>query len=101
MLCESCHGYTLLVRRGDVVCVPAAATDRRVQKVCKSCKVATRSAHPARFSPDDKFSRQRVTLKKRTFARRVPPSHLTTFFSFFFFSSGFRIHPTQQPAPEL
>ncbi|RUP43589.1 Nop10 family nucleolar RNA-binding protein [Jimgerdemannia flammicorona] len=25
----------------------------------------TRSAHPARFSPDDKFSRHRVTLKKR------------------------------------
>ncbi|KAK9333083.1 H/ACA ribonucleoprotein complex, subunit Nop10 [Lipomyces starkeyi] len=27
--------------------------------------VITRSAHPARFSPDDKYSRQRVTLKKR------------------------------------
>ncbi|KAG5598154.1 hypothetical protein H5410_029524 [Solanum commersonii] len=26
---------------------------------------ATESAHPARFSPDDKFSRQRVLLKKR------------------------------------
>ncbi|ODV89761.1 hypothetical protein CANCADRAFT_143344 [Tortispora caseinolytica NRRL Y-17796] len=25
----------------------------------------TLSAHPARFSPDDKFSRQRVTLKRR------------------------------------
>lgn len=25
----------------------------------------TKSAHPARFSPDDKFSRQRVMLKKR------------------------------------
>eukprot|EP00871_Galdieria_phlegrea_P001708 jgi/Galph1/2538/GphlegSOOS_G1197.1 len=25
----------------------------------------SRSAHPARFSPDDKFSRQRVTIKKR------------------------------------
>ncbi|CCG24875.1 Nop10 small nucleolar ribonucleoprotein [Candida orthopsilosis Co 90-125] len=25
----------------------------------------TESAHPARFSPDDKYSRQRVTLKKR------------------------------------
>lgn len=25
----------------------------------------TKSAHPARFSPDDKFSRQRVTLKRR------------------------------------
>eukprot|EP00040_Diaphanoeca_grandis_P038408 m.256453 g.256453 ORF g.256453 m.256453 type:complete len:65 (-) comp34376_c0_seq1:157-351(-) len=25
----------------------------------------TMSAHPARFSPDDKYSRHRVTLKKR------------------------------------
>lgn len=25
----------------------------------------TQSAHPARFSPDDKFSRERVTCKKR------------------------------------
>ncbi|XP_065117961.1 H/ACA ribonucleoprotein complex subunit 3 [Paramisgurnus dabryanus] len=25
----------------------------------------TSSAHPARFSPDDKFSRLRVTIKKR------------------------------------
>jgi H/ACA ribonucleoprotein complex subunit 3 len=38
----------------------------------------TKSAHPARFSPDDKFSRERVTLKKR-----------------------FGILPTQLPAPEL
>lgn len=31
-----------------------------------SCGVfATMSAHPARFSPDDKFSRHRVTIKKR------------------------------------
>ncbi|PWZ00339.1 putative NOP10-nucleolar rRNA processing protein [Testicularia cyperi] len=27
--------------------------------------VLTKSAHPARFSPDDKFSRHRVTIKKR------------------------------------
>ncbi|XP_074645578.1 H/ACA ribonucleoprotein complex subunit 3-like [Tubulanus polymorphus] len=25
----------------------------------------TASAHPARFSPDDKFSRQRIIVKKR------------------------------------
>lgn len=25
----------------------------------------TKSAHPARFSPDDKHSRQRVTVKRR------------------------------------
>ncbi|CAM9492388.1 unnamed protein product [Discosporangium mesarthrocarpum] len=36
------------------------------------------SAHPARFSPDDKFSKQRVANKKR-----------------------FGVLPTQQPAPQL
>lgn len=35
-----------------------------LKKVTSSGK-ATKSAHPARFSPDDKFSRQRVALKKR------------------------------------
>ncbi|QCD97752.1 H/ACA ribonucleoprotein complex subunit 3 [Vigna unguiculata] len=39
--------------------------------------LATQSAHPARFSPDDKYSRQRVTLKKR-----------------------FGLLPTQQPPPK-
>jgi rRNA maturation protein Nop10 len=34
----------------------------------ESAGKATISAHPARFSPDDKFSRQRVTLKKRCVA---------------------------------
>lgn len=38
----------------------------------------TLSAHPARFSPDDKFSRERVTLKKR-----------------------FGLLPTQQPPHEM
>lgn len=28
-------------------------------------KKPTQSAHPARFSPDDKFSRHRITIKKR------------------------------------
>ncbi|KAF8523195.1 nucleolar RNA-binding protein [Gautieria morchelliformis] len=35
-----------------------------LKKVLESGKV-TKSAHPARFSPDDKFSRHRVTVKKR------------------------------------
>ncbi|THU64153.1 hypothetical protein C4D60_Mb01t23480 [Musa balbisiana] len=39
--------------------------------------MATQSAHPARFSPDDKYSRQRVLLKKR-----------------------FGLLPTQQPPPK-
>ncbi|KAL3828058.1 hypothetical protein ACJIZ3_016860 [Penstemon smallii] len=39
--------------------------------------LATQSAHPARFSPDDKFARQRVLLKKR-----------------------FGLLPTQQPPPK-
>uniref|UniRef100_A0AAQ4QP22 Nucleolar protein 10 n=1 Tax=Gasterosteus aculeatus aculeatus TaxID=481459 RepID=A0AAQ4QP22_GASAC len=34
------------------------------QKTCPAGQ-PTSSAHPARFSPDDKFSRHRVTLKKR------------------------------------
>jgi hypothetical protein len=38
----------------------------------------THSAHPARFSPDDKFSRERVECKRR-----------------------FNLLPTQQPAPVL
>ena len=38
----------------------------------------TESAHPARFSPDDKYSRERVTCKKR-----------------------FGILPTQRPAHPL
>jgi len=38
----------------------------------------TQSAHPARFSPDDKFSRERIVVKKR-----------------------FNLLPTQKPPPEL
>ncbi|POY73108.1 putative Glutamate synthase (NADPH) [Rhodotorula taiwanensis] len=34
-------------------------------KKATSSGVPTRSAHPARFSPDDKYSRHRVTIKKR------------------------------------
>lgn len=35
-----------------------------LKKTTADAKV-TKSAHPARFSPDDKWSRQRVTLKRR------------------------------------
>ncbi|KAH9058265.1 H/ACA ribonucleoprotein complex, subunit Nop10 [Lactarius vividus] len=35
-----------------------------LKKLTDSGKI-TKSAHPARFSPDDKFSRHRVTIKKR------------------------------------
>lgn len=38
----------------------------------------TMSAHPARFSPDDKFSKERITTKRR-----------------------FNLLPTQQPKPVL
>ncbi|KAF9578296.1 snoRNP complex protein [Lunasporangiospora selenospora] len=34
-------------------------------KKLTSSGAVTKSAHPARFSPDDKYSRHRVTLKKR------------------------------------
>ena len=40
------HGYTL-------------------QKSCPTCHEPTVTAHPARFSPDDRFSRERITAKKR------------------------------------
>lgn len=49
--------YTLKVRR-------AAGCTELAQKVSPSGE-GTKSAHPARFSPDDKFSRHRVTLKRR------------------------------------
>ncbi|KAJ1302640.1 hypothetical protein OPQ81_002957 [Rhizoctonia solani] len=35
-----------------------------LKKVTPGGKI-TKSAHPARFSPDDKFARHRVTIKKR------------------------------------
>lgn len=35
-----------------------------LKKVCPEGK-ATLSAHPARFSPDDKFSAQRIAIKRR------------------------------------
>lgn len=43
------------------------ADGKRVYTLNKltSSGAVTKSAHPARFSPDDKYSRQRVTLKKR------------------------------------
>ena len=49
-----------------------------LKKVTPDNKQATFSAHPARFSPDDKFSKQRVACKKR-----------------------FGLLPTQKPIPEL
>jgi H/ACA ribonucleoprotein complex subunit 3 len=42
------------------------ATGKRVYTLKKVIgSEVTKSAHPARFSPDDKYSRHRVTLKKR------------------------------------
>ena len=46
MYCDSCHEYTL-------------------KKRCTRCERPARNAHPARFSPDDKFSRQRLVIKRR------------------------------------
>jgi H/ACA ribonucleoprotein complex subunit 3 len=44
----------------------------------------TKSAHPARFSPDDKYSRHRVTLKKRYGLLLTQQSEFSaTHFSFF------------------
>lgn len=35
-----------------------------LKKITESGEI-TKSAHPARFSPDDKYSRQRLILKRR------------------------------------
>lgn len=55
-------------------------TGKRVYTLEKTAPdgTPTHSAHPARFSPDDKFSRERIILKKR-----------------------FGLLPTQRPPPEL
>ena len=67
--CEKGQHYTLKVR---LVAFCKRSTNGlwflRSQKACACTggeNHATRSAHPARFSPDDKFSSQRITLKKR------------------------------------
>ncbi|ORY31444.1 Nop10p-domain-containing protein [Naematelia encephala] len=43
---------------------PAGNRIYTLKKITVDGKVS-KSAHPARFSPDDKFSRHRVTIKKR------------------------------------
>lgn len=43
----------------------AAASCVLLQKLESDGESPTKSAHPARFSPDDKFSRERITCKKR------------------------------------
>ncbi|XP_064899005.1 H/ACA ribonucleoprotein complex subunit 3 [Columba livia] len=79
-----------VVPRGPAVPVVLGAamflqcyTDERGERVYTLKKVSpagqpTRSAHPARFSPDDKYSRHRLALKRR-----------------------FGVLPTQQPRPLL
>ena len=48
MYCDSCSQYTI-----------------KKTCNCNGKEKVTRSAHPSRFSPDDTFSAQRITLKKR------------------------------------
>ncbi|XP_071482942.1 2-hydroxyacylsphingosine 1-beta-galactosyltransferase-like [Diadema antillarum] len=50
-----------LIRVGGLTVTIAKPLDKKVDPKGKP----TLSAHPARFSPDDKYSRQRVTIKKR------------------------------------
>ncbi|EES99598.1 Ribosome biogenesis protein Nop10 [Giardia duodenalis ATCC 50581] len=52
--CSSCDAYTL-------------------EEACPHCGAVTRTAHPAKFSPDDKYSEQRVR-----FLSRFPGSSLMT-----------------------
>lgn len=44
-------------------CISSQTNSTPFQKIVNG--TITKSAHPARFSPDDKYSRHRVTLKKR------------------------------------
>lgn len=46
MFCENCNEYTLKCQ-------------------CPRCGCSTRSAHPARFSPEDKDSKQRILIKEK------------------------------------
>lgn len=49
-----------------LMCTVDAATGKRTYTLKKVLEgQVTKSAHPARFSPDDKWSRQRVVLRKR------------------------------------
>ena len=47
-----------------LTCIRVPAPPARAQKAAPD-GTPTQSAHPARFSPDDKFSRERTTCKKR------------------------------------
>jgi len=57
--------------------------DENNQRVYTMAKVdpvgnPTFSAHPARFSPEDKYSRQRITIKKRfglLLTQQSPPKY--------------------------
>ncbi|KAL9658343.1 hypothetical protein ABK040_015663 [Willaertia magna] len=51
--CDQCQSYTM-----KYVC------DKKGTK-CEGTPVATRPAHPARFSPADGFSKYRVALKSK------------------------------------
>lgn len=71
--------YTLQVRRVVATCldVPCGICGVHIVCHCSLCTLPvvlqkaapdgapTQSAHPARFSPDDKFSRERIICKKR------------------------------------
>merc|ERR1711964_193106 len=48
-----------------ISCTPSTALASVSIPSRRSSGEVTKSAHPARFSPDDKYSRHRVTLQKR------------------------------------
>lgn len=74
MFCDDCQKYTMKVCAfyssvfSPFLCCSARSLTRfrfRARQQQKACECTgqlrpTRSAHPARFSPDDKFSRQRI-----------------------------------------
>jgi rRNA maturation protein Nop10 len=55
-----------------------------VQKLDES-GTPTMSAHPARFSPDDKFSHERIVCKKRF---GILPTQVALIFSWSYYSRG-------------
>ena len=50
--CLKCKSYTL-------------------KDICRNCDEETKSVHPAKFSPDDKYLRYRIAEKRSRFVIRI------------------------------
>lgn len=63
--CAACKAYTMQVSFSLFFLAFLGAHTSAAQRVHGACGGFTRSAHPARFTPEDKYSRHRVTIKQR------------------------------------